>query len=112
MHAESPRFSLLGWGTDSTIQDPVEEGAGELSFAWIAFAVDGTEVEELVAERAWFFLLGEDSLQRDRQFTELRSLRPFGFRAAFAYRLAKQTTAASGTLFEASKELIAKYGSQ
>jgi hypothetical protein len=89
--------------------DPLEKGSRQLPFAGMALSVDRAEIEELVAERIPFFVLGKDALQGKSQFAQSSRFRPGAAFALFQqFDVGKQPPPAAGALIQAGHQLLAK----
>jgi hypothetical protein len=63
MREELPRLSLLlSWRADVAALNTLKECARQFAFAGVAFAVDGAQVKEFIAERVALFQLRKDGL--------------------------------------------------
>ena len=60
---QSPRFCVLPRShSDVSALDPLEKRSRQFALTWVALAMDGAEVKELVAERVPFLVLGKEVL--------------------------------------------------
>ena len=102
---QSPRPFFFCWQAHFAAFNPLEKRSRQFALTWVALAMNGAEVKELVAERVPFLVLGKEVLQRDSKLTQTGR---FGPGILFVNRLGEKAGTAARTLVKTGQQLIAE----
>ena len=104
---QSPRPFFFCWQAHFAAFNPLEKRSRQFALTWVALAMNGAEVKELVAEGIPFFVLGKDVLQRDGKLTQAGRFGP-GILFVLVHQLREKPGTAVRTLVKTGQQLFAE----